>query len=286
MSVHPLKPPPDDDLSGFSDLYHDVKSLSDHELQLTIGALRAPPVPYRSVHPVIAQFPSLNDEDYGKLHDDIRNNGQRKAVCMYQGMIWDGRSRYDACLDLGLVPKVWALRRGDPVIYLLQRHRDRFGLPRTAERSDALALLRKLDGEEWKNEAQARRADWIGSARAEFQLQRRSPRPCAVCGISSEYSHAHHSLPLSLQYELGVDEPIQEHDWLCPVHHTLIHKHLSVGLIGSRREGGYDYGYRYPDAEARTRAAAAVSEVFEKARRLFVQIGGVAPAGNWSMLTP
>lgn len=275
-----------DDLDDFADLFEDVKSLSDHQLQLTIGAIRSPAVPWRSVHPVVAQFPRLADDAYATLFDDIKANGQRKAVCMYQGMIWDGRARYDACMDLGLVPKVAVLRRGDPIIFLLHRHRDKFGLPRSPERNAALAILNRIETLEWKKEAQDRREGWIAAARTEFQVQRRYAKPCAVCGLSDEYSHAHHSLPLNLQYALGVDMPIQEHDWLCPVHHKLIHQRISAEILGSRRPEGYDYHHRYKTEGDRTKAAGAIYDLTEKVRRLFTEVGGISPRGNWSMLTP
>lgn len=285
-NVKPLRSEHPQSLDDLSDLYQDVKSLSDHELQMTIGAVKPPKVPYRSIHPVIAQFPQLGDEEYGKLYADIEKNGQRKAVCMYQGMIWDGRARYDACLHLGLVPKVWALRRGDPAIYLMRRHADRFGRPQTPERRAAIDLLQKLDSVGWKAEAQRRRAEWIAAARTEFQRAWRSPEPCQVCGLSREYSHAHHSLPLNLQYDLGVDEPLQDHDWLCPVHHRMMHHSIAAELVGSRREAGMDFAYRYDKQETRERALEATRVLMSKAWALFSEIGGVAPAGNWSMLSP
>lgn len=283
--IIPFKSP--DPLDEFSDLYSDVKSLSDHELRLTIGAARRPSIPYRSVHPIVAQFPSVGDAEYQALLEDIRKNGQRKAVCMFQGMIWDGRARYDACVALGLVPRVWSFNRGDPTIYLLERHRDRFGLPRTPERTAALALLDKIESKEWKAEAVKRRDEWIADARRGFaERHRMVPQPCAVCGLAGEYSHAHHSLPLSVQYSLGVDEPVQDHDWLCHVHHKLIHQRIGAHLIGSRQYAGDDYAYRYKSPEDAGRAAAALDAVFEKARRLFVDVGGVPVRGNWAMLSP
>lgn len=285
--IIPIKSAPLDALDDFSDLYADVKGASDHELALALGSVKPPRLPFRSVHPAVRQFPHMPNAEYEKLHDDIRQNGQRKAICMYQGMIWDGRARYDACVDLGLVPRVWPLRREDPIVYLLHRHRDRFGLPHTAEREAALVLLREVRSTEWRQQAQKRRAEWIALARSEFQKYTwRSPKPCAVCGLSSEYSHSHHSLPLQLQYELGVDEAIQEYDWLCPVHHKLIHQHIAARLVGTRYSDGDDYHHRYKSDAERVRAQEALDTVFAKAHRLFCEVGGVATAGNWAMLAP
>jgi hypothetical protein len=287
MGVVPLKSIEPDPLDEFSDLYSDVKGASAHELEMAVGAVKPPKFPIRDVHPIMKQFSSLNDEDYYRLRDDIKTNGQRKAICMFQGMIWDGRARYDACIDLRIVPKVFILRREDPVIYLLDRHRERFGLPRSPERSDALNKLHRLDAAEWKDKAREQRTQWIDYARSDFQRAWRYPRPCAVCGLGEDYSHAHHSLPLSLQYELGVDIPIQEHDWLCAVHHKTIHRRISARLVGSRSFEDIDhYSHNYPSEHARLHAVAALQVVFEKAQRLFAEVGGVSPVGNWAMFSP
>lgn len=286
MVVVPIRPGAPDDLDAFSDLYQDVKSLNDHELQLTIGSIRPPKVPWRSIHPVVRQFPQLSDTEYDKLRTDILAKGQRKAICMYQGMIWDGRARYDICIDLGLLPKIRTLRRGDPIVYLMHRH-DRFGLPSTPERHAAVDLLRKVYTDEWKKQAQEQRAEWIEQARADFQRRWLSPQKCAVCELSAEYSHAHHSLPLNVQFDYGVHEPIQEYDWLCPVHHNLVHRRISAELLGTRDYGGDDYSYRYgKDAFKRQFAARSLENVIAKASRLFAEIGGVSPRGNWSMFSP
>lgn len=281
--MNPGQPDPIDD---FSDLFDDVKGASEHEIQLAIGAARRPKVPWRSVHPVISKFPDISDQALSELRADIQRNGQRKAICMYQGMVWDGRARYRACVGLGLVPRVTMLRRADPIIYLLRRHNDRFGLPRTPEREEALRILHEIDAPEWKSEAQKQRAAWIAEARTEFQQIPRQPKPCAVCGLSSDYSHAHHSLPLAIQYALGVDEPVQEHDWLCPVHHKLLHRHIAAHLIGSRWTDGGDYSHGYPTDQAREAAIKATAVLHAKARSLFIDVGGVPPSGNWSMLVP
>jgi hypothetical protein len=58
--------------------------------------------------------------------------------------------------------------------------------------------------------------------------------PCVACGKHINFVHAHHSFPLSLQFECGMDEPIHDYQWLCPVHHKRVHILLSGYLLGSR----------------------------------------------------
>ena len=53
-------------------------------------------------HPFADVFPLLDDDDLGTLTEDIRENGQREPVILYDGKILDGRNRYRACVELGI----------------------------------------------------------------------------------------------------------------------------------------------------------------------------------------
>ena len=43
-------------------------------------------------HPFANVFPLLDDDDLGTLTEDIRENGQREPVILYDGKILDGRN--------------------------------------------------------------------------------------------------------------------------------------------------------------------------------------------------
>lgn len=264
----------EDDEDG-SPLFDDVATLTDHELRLTIGAVKPPRIQWRHSHPLLDPFPSIEGEAFERLVDDIRRNGQQKAIAMFQGLVWDGRARYDACRRLGLVPRLWVLRVKDPIVYLLQRH-DRFGAPRSPERQRALRLLARIDTPEWKRSAKIRRAEWIADSRDEFRQLYKQPEPCAVCGLGRDYSHAHHSFPLSVQYELGLGHTNHTHDWLCPVHHKGIHRLWASKMTPTERNE--DATYR-PDVKE-------VATVFERGWQLFVDAGGITEVGNWGMVRP
>lgn len=268
-----------------SNLFEDLKGLTDHEVALATKPIRRRHLPPRDCHPVADQFPISSEANYASLLADIRANGQREPIALYQGAIWDGRSRYSACAELGLVPKVFVLRR-EPVVYLLRRHRDRYGLPSTPERTDALALFDRLHHEEFKAERAKLKSEWLATERKEFaQYARDVPQRCAVCGLNAEYSQAHHRLPLSLQYDLGVVLANHDHDWLCAVHHKLIHTYISSYLLGSRYNEGPDYAYRYADEAARSNAEAAVVATFARTYQLYLDLGGV-PARAFRGSTP
>lgn len=93
----------------------------------------------------------------------------------------------------------------------------------------------ETDSPENRAAARSRRGDWIKVARTEFQeLVRGRRKPCVVCGKHREFAHAHHSFPLSLQFECGLEEAVHDYQWLCPVHHKDVHVLLSGYLLGSR----------------------------------------------------
>lgn len=49
-------------------------------------------------------FPMLTGDDFRELVEDIRTEGQKLPIILYDGKILDGRNRYAACLELGIEP--------------------------------------------------------------------------------------------------------------------------------------------------------------------------------------
>src|ERR1700730_10409606 len=55
-------------------------------------------------HPLADMFPLLEGKDFDDLVEDIKKNGLREKIDLYQGKIADGRNRYRALLRLGVDP--------------------------------------------------------------------------------------------------------------------------------------------------------------------------------------
>jgi len=57
-------------------------------------------------HPIADLFPVMSAGEYKPFLADIRANGQREPIWTYKGQILDGRNRWRACTELGILPQV------------------------------------------------------------------------------------------------------------------------------------------------------------------------------------
>lgn len=186
------------------------------------------------IHPVLASLPPVDSLTLEAVTQDMRSKGQHLPIVLYEGMLWDGRARLAACRHLGIKPWLVPLRRKDPMNFYVLSNYERCGGPRSDARNAVIAVLERAGSPEGRTDARMRRASWIKDARAEFkEFVRQKPEPCVVCRKYIQFVHAHHSFPLSLQFECGVSAPIHDYQWLCPVHHKYVHVILS-GRLGSR----------------------------------------------------
>lgn len=59
----------------------------------------------KQFHPVAELFPLMAGAEFDALKADIAENGLREAIWLHpDGRIVDGRNRYNACMELGVVP--------------------------------------------------------------------------------------------------------------------------------------------------------------------------------------
>lgn len=227
-------------------------------------------------HPLTHQFPKLQGDAYRAFVGDIERRGLRRPIALFEGKIWDGRARYDACDELGIEPKFRVLQRNDqPIDYLIVRSRDqKYGSPKSPEREAALKILHRMHDPDYLAEYKERRASWISKARSEFKWQVGRVQNCAVCQKHAEFVHAHHTLPLNIQFDLGLDEADHAHDWLCPTHHRHVHMMISVYITETRDGAFLDC---IPDDLAKD--WLAVERLYERTSALLKIYGGAA--GFW-----
>lgn len=86
-----------------------------------------PNIPF---HEVAEIFPLMRGEEFVGLKEDVRTNGLREPIWLYQGKIIDGRNRFRACQETGVEPafREWS-GEGSLVVFVVslnlhRRHLD------------------------------------------------------------------------------------------------------------------------------------------------------------------
>lgn len=222
-------------------------------------------------HPFSLRLPSATEDEFQSLKADIKVRGLRRPIALLDGMVWDGRARLRALSELDMPAKFRLLRHADdPILYLMMRNASRCGAPNSGERAAYVSLLSPVEAPGWRAAVQQRRTEWISKARREFRNIVGRPQPCAVCARHEEFVHAHHCLPLKVQFDLGLANADHEHDWLCPTHHRHIHMMIGVYMTGTR-EG--DFLDHVPDD--RVTEWFQIEDVYRRGEDLFRIYGGV-----------
>jgi N6-adenosine-specific RNA methylase IME4 len=76
-------------------------------------------------HPLANIFPLIEGAEFDDLVADIKANGQREDIVLYEGKVLDGRNRYRACLAAGVLPRGVAFDRelhGDPLAFVISKN--------------------------------------------------------------------------------------------------------------------------------------------------------------------
>lgn len=70
-------------------------------------------------HPIANVFPLIDGREFDELADDIRANGVREPVILYEGQILDGRNRYRASQIAGVDCPMQTYQGDDPVGFVV-----------------------------------------------------------------------------------------------------------------------------------------------------------------------
>lgn len=73
-------------------------------------------------HPLAQLFPMIEGEAFASLVEDVKANGVRRPVVMYEGKILDGRNRYLAAREAGVGYPVAEFTGDDPVAYVVSEN--------------------------------------------------------------------------------------------------------------------------------------------------------------------
>lgn len=99
-------------------------------------------------HPACQLFPTLSDEDFRALADDIKENGLLEPIIVYNGEILDGRNRFEACEVSGVDPQFIAWNGdGSPAQFVISKNLHRRHLTASQRAAIAYELLPMLEAE-------------------------------------------------------------------------------------------------------------------------------------------
>jgi ribosome modulation factor len=109
------------------------------------GLAIAKAVPF---HPVADLFPLMDCSDLAALAEDIKVNGQRQGIWVWEGQIIDGRNRYEACKLAGAAPRFreWD-GKGDVVRFVLSLNLHRRHLSESQRAAIAAKVATMRQGE-------------------------------------------------------------------------------------------------------------------------------------------
>ena len=85
----------------------------------------------KQFHPATEIFPMLGEQEYKKLKADILKNGPQAAIILCDGLILDGRSRYQVCFEEGIEPEYEPINVQNPLAYLVSVNVNRRHLDQT-----------------------------------------------------------------------------------------------------------------------------------------------------------
>lgn len=135
-------------------------------------------------HPAAKLFPLLDNLELDKLADDIRRNGLREPIGVYEGQVIDGRNRSRACQRAGITPTYVTLSPDDighdPVAYVLSLNMARRHLT-PSQRAMIGAEVRELYAEE----AQVRMLTGKPDPSAALRQGRSSEQAAEQLGVSA-----------------------------------------------------------------------------------------------------
>jgi len=101
-------------------------------------------------------FPLLTGQDFSDLVENIATYGLLQPIEVFEGKIIDGRNRYRACLEAGIVPRTIEISLAiDPYEYVWALNAERRHLPPGQKATSRLLQLQK--SAEWQREQEAKR---------------------------------------------------------------------------------------------------------------------------------
>lgn len=107
-----------------------------------------------SLHPLCVFFPRIVGAEFDALVADIKANGLREPIVLYEGQVLDGGNRYRACLEAGREPHFIGFQGGDIAAFVLSANLHR----RHLAQGQAAAIIAQITNWAEANTRGGRRA--------------------------------------------------------------------------------------------------------------------------------
>lgn len=141
-------------------------------------------------HELSIAFPDMPAAQFKRLAEDIRENGLRHPIVLFEGRILDGRHRYRACIEVGVEPRFEQFAGDDPVSFVTSENAARRHLTESqlAYAVSAMAEYERRKARERMSVAGAIGGASKGSANVHHPIQgagRTADKLAAKAGIGS-----------------------------------------------------------------------------------------------------
>jgi hypothetical protein len=93
-------------------------------------------------HPIATVWPMFDDAKLDELADDIREHGQLHPIWIFEGMILDGRNRFEACRRAGVKPVVMEYKGDEPTAFAVSLNDRRRHMGKSSRRTRSGATSR------------------------------------------------------------------------------------------------------------------------------------------------
>ena len=130
---------------------------------------------YYRPHPIADIFPLITGDEFVALKQDIRENGLREAIWLYEGMILDGRNRFRACQEVGVEPAFRAYEGGSPATFAVSLNLHRRHLDKSQAATVGVELLPHLEREAKARQRAAGEAFGKGHPKADQKVDQAFP---------------------------------------------------------------------------------------------------------------
>jgi len=108
-------------------------------------------------HKLADIFPMIRGDEFDSLKADIKENGLLESIVLYEGLILDGRNRYQACVELGIEIHTNEYIDNDPLGFVLSLNLHRRHLKADQRAAIAVELMPAFEAQ--AKEMQGARTD-------------------------------------------------------------------------------------------------------------------------------